>query len=100
VKIRSYLKRRWTGTFVGCVTILFTVGLARTHLEPPVAWGLFALGIASVAVLVANLYRTPCPNCSRPHGSTVFWINTGAVYDIFRCPHCDISLDKQMPGRS
>jgi len=98
--IRSYLKRRWTATFVGCTTILFAVGLARTHLEPQAAWAAFVLGIASVGLLVANLYRTPCPNCSRPLGGTAFWINTGAVYDIFKCPHCDISLDKPMPGHN
>jgi hypothetical protein len=100
VTIRSYLKRRWTGTFLGCITILFAVGLARTHLEARVAWAAFVLGITGVALLVANLYRTPCPNCSRPLGGTAFWINTGAVYDIFKCPYCGISLDKQMPGRS
>jgi hypothetical protein len=100
VTIRSYLKRRWTATFVSGMTIMFAVGIARTHLPTHIAWVALALGIAGVALLIRNLSRTPCPNCSRPMGSTAVWINRGTIDRINQCATCGISLDKQMPGRS
>ena len=98
VTIHDYLRRRGTATMIGSVTLLFAMGLARTHLEAQLAWSAFVLGIIAIAGLNWRLYRTECPNCSKPIGYTAFWTYKGVLDGINKCPHCDIAFDNPMPN--
>jgi hypothetical protein len=42
------------------------------------------------------LYRTPCPYCTKPLGIAALLIGNGAL--CYKCPHCGVSLDVQMPN--
>jgi hypothetical protein len=83
---------------IGSVTLLFAIGLARTHLEARLAWSFLVLGIIGIAVINWRLYRTPCPNCSKPIGATGFWTSRGVLDGVNKCPHCGIGFDREMPN--
>jgi hypothetical protein len=101
VTIRDYLKRRWGKIVLTSIGVLSVAALlAHGHLNDPViADAYWALGIAAVAMLGWNLYRTPCPKCSKPMGGTAAWVTRGRVGDHKRCPQCRVRLDDPIPER-
>ncbi|MEA3197398.1 MAG: hypothetical protein QOF32_1450, partial [Gammaproteobacteria bacterium] len=82
---------------LGSIAIIFVIGVAMQSVpKNSVPSNLFGmLGIIAVAGINWNLYRTQCPNCSKPMGGTAFWIMRAQLGGMNNCPHCAVSLDKQ-----
>jgi hypothetical protein len=97
VTIRSYLTRRWLRTWLGSMVVILALGVAmETVPKNSQLWNVLrALGIIVIAGLCWNLYRTRCPNCSKPMNSLVLF---GRLFTINKCPRCGISLDSQVPS--
>jgi hypothetical protein len=63
------------------------------------------LGPLAAAVylgLLWRLYQTPCLNCRQPLGmGALWWVSGGLAADYSpHCPHCDVSIDREIPGAS
>jgi hypothetical protein len=54
------------------------------------------LAFGAFALTVWRLYRTPYPYCAKPLGIAALLIGNGAL--CYKCPHCGVSLDVQMPN--
>jgi hypothetical protein len=98
--IRGYLQRRWIRSWLALIVLGAIFGISMEFVAKSGAlWNFLRLFAAIVFIWTNwNLYRTPCPNCSKPLGTTAFFIVSGVGAMTYKCPHCGISLDKQMPG--
>ncbi len=100
--IRKYLTRRYCGTGIVMIAFILGIGLLQAHTpNTPELHAVYRLlGIAGLAFLVWNLYRTPCLNCRKPLGTSALWWIGGGLTARYspRCPHCGVSIDSDLPG--
>jgi uncharacterized membrane protein YphA (DoxX/SURF4 family) len=98
--IRQYLIRRNDRYATLAVVFLLAVGIAAGYAPRILAVRIvFAMLVCVVlAAVFWSLFEIPCPNCGKPMGSVGFWVSLGrAGKSAARCPHCDISVDVDMP---
>ena len=102
MKIRQYLVRRNDRYATLAVVFLLAVGVAAGYAPRILAIRIvFALLVCVIlAAAFWSLFEIPCPNCGKPMGSVGFWVSLGRARETAsRCPHCDISVDAEMPKR-
>jgi hypothetical protein len=99
--IRQYLMRRCNRSVGGTIAFLVVAG-ALVSSGPRVFVMRFVFGVVIAAVVVAafwSLFEIPCPKCRKPMGRVGFWVANGRMVKTSpRCPHCDISVDEEIPG--
>jgi hypothetical protein len=97
VRLSSQYVRR-TGAFLiasGALVTIFTRGFVLR----------FACAVVILAVTLAafwSLFKILCPICRKPLGLIGFKVaNSGAASRRrpAHCPHCNVSLDNEMPKR-
>lgn len=100
--IRQYLKRRSDRHATLAFAFLLAVGVAMGY-APRIFAVRVAFAVLVCVVLAAafwSLFDIPCPNCGKPMGSIGFWVSLGRAGGVSaRCPHCDISVDAEVPKR-
>jgi hypothetical protein len=101
VTIRQYLMRRCSRAVTGTIAFLVVAG-ALVSSGPRVFVIRFVLAVVITAVVAAaiwSLFEIPCPNCRKPMGRVGFWVANGRMErTVPRCPHCDVSVDEEVPG--
>jgi hypothetical protein len=100
MRIRQYLIRRNDRYATLAVVFLLAVGIAAGY-APRILAVRIVFGVLVCVVLAAafwSLFEIPCPNCAKPMGSVGFWVSLGRARSVSRrCPHCDISVDAEVP---
>jgi hypothetical protein len=101
--IRQYLIRRNDRYATLAVGFLLAVGIAAGY-APRILAIRIVFGVLVCVVLAAafwSLFEIPCPNCGKPMGRIGFWVSLGRAPRVSpRCPHCDISVDAEVPHRA
>jgi hypothetical protein len=101
VTIRQYLMRRCSRVVGGTIAFLVAAG-ALVSCGPRAFAIRFALAVVMAAVVVAavwSLFEIPCPGCRKPLGRVGFWVANGRMVKTApRCPHCDVSIDGEVPN--
>jgi hypothetical protein len=101
VTIRQYLMRRCNRAVGGTIAFLLVAG-ALVSSGPRVFVIRFVFAVVIAAVVVAaiwSLFEIPCPNCRKPMGPVGFWVANGRMRKTAtRCPHCDVSVDEEVPA--
>lgn len=99
--IRQYLIRRSDRYATLAVAFLLAVGIAAGYAPRILAIRIvFALLVCVILVAAFwSLFEIPCPNCGKSMGSVGFWVSLGRARRVsVRCPHCDISVDAEIPN--
>jgi hypothetical protein len=98
--IRQYLKRRSDRFATLACVFLLIVGVVIGYAPRNIAIRIvFAVLVGAVlAAAFWSLFETPCPNCGKSMGRIGFWVSVGRK-SAERCPHCDISVDIDIPNR-
>jgi hypothetical protein len=100
VTIRQYLIRRNDRYATLAVVFLLAMGIAAGYAPRILAVRIVFAVLVCVVLTAAfcSLFEIPCPNCTKPMGSVGFWVSLGRTHDVaVRCPHCDISVDAEVP---
>jgi endogenous inhibitor of DNA gyrase (YacG/DUF329 family) len=100
--IRQYLIRRNDRYATLAVVFLLAVGIAAGYAPRILAIRIVFAVLVCVLLAAAfwSLFEIPCPNCGKPMGRVGFWVSLGrAQRASVRCPHCDISVDAEVPKR-
>jgi hypothetical protein len=96
---RQYLGRRWARTWLSILLVVLALGVlyaaAPRTTARNVVYGGFLVCVT--AVMLWNLARTRCLHCDRSLGSGALWWNALGSYYSARCPHCHISIDRDVP---
>jgi hypothetical protein len=103
MRIRQYLIRRSDRYATLAVVFLLAVGITAGFAPRILAIRIVFAILTGVILLAAfwSLFEIPCPNCGKPMGRIGFWVSLGgAGRESPRCPHCDISVDAEVPNRS
>jgi hypothetical protein len=98
--IRHYLIRRSDRYATLAVVFLLAVGVAAEYAPRILAIRIVFAVLVCVILAAAfwSLFEISCPNCGKPMGSVGFWVSLGRARAVsVRCPHCDISVDAEMP---
>jgi hypothetical protein len=99
--IRKYLIRRCTRLIYGVGAFLIVAAMLVTA-GPRIFVLRFVVAVLMSAVVAAafwSLFEIPCPNCWKTLGRVGFRVaHGGMTRNSPVCPHCGISVDKQMPG--
>jgi hypothetical protein len=98
--IRQILRRRSDRYATLAFAFLLVVGVVAGY-APRILTIRIVFGILVGVVLAAafwSLFEIPCPNCGKSMGSIGFWVSVGRK-SAERCPHCDISVDIDVPNR-
>jgi len=102
MNIRQYLVRRGDRYATLAVVFLLAVGIAAGYAPRILAIRIVFAVLVCVVLAAAfwSLFEIPCPNCGKPMGSVGFWVSLGRARRVsVRCPHCDISVDAEVPNR-
>ena len=101
--IRQYLRYRGNRSALAAIVILLLTGAVmspgpRNYVVRSIIGVLVA---ALVGAVFWGLFEIPCPNCRRSLGRVGFWVANGRMLDSSpRCPHCDISVDEEIPRKN
>lgn len=101
--IRQYLKRRSDRYSTGAFAFLLAAGIAMGYAPRILAIRIVFAILIGVILLAAfwSLFEIPCPNCRKPMGRVGFWVSLGRTGESAeRCPHCDVSVDVDVPKTS
>ena len=101
---RQFLRRRWNQTVFSAIALFAAAGLLQLFLvtdERTSDYFLRATVLLAFACLLWAQVRTPCLNCRRPIGmGALWWVNNPlTAQHTARCPHCNVSIDREMPDR-
>jgi len=100
--IRQYLIRRSDRYATLAAVFLLAVGIAAGYAPRILAIRIVFAVLVCVILAAAfwSLFEILCPNCGKPMGSVGLWVSLGRARRVsVRCPHCDISVDAEMPNR-
>ena len=100
MRIRQYLIRRNDRYATLAVVFLLAVGVAAGYAPRILAVRIVFAVLVCVVLAAAfwSLFEIPCPNCAKPMGSVGFWVSLGRARSVAqRCPHCEISVDAEVP---
>ena len=100
--IRQYLIRRGDRYATLAFAFLLAVGVAMGYAPRILAIRIVFAVLVGVVLAAAfwSLFEISCPNCGKPMGSIGFWVSLGRSRQVSaRCPHCDISVDAEVPNR-
>jgi hypothetical protein len=99
--IRQYLRYRGNRSALAAIVILLLTGAVmspgpRNYVVRSIIGVLIA---ALIGAIFWGLFEIPCPNCRRSLGRIGFWVANGRMCDSSpRCPHCDMSVDQEIPA--
>jgi hypothetical protein len=98
--IRQYLRRRTDRYLTYGVVFLLIIGALMSG--APRILGIRIIFAVLIGVVLAagfwSLVEIPCPNCLKSLGKVGFWFSLGRTRGVAtRCPHCNISIDADMP---
>jgi hypothetical protein len=98
--IRQYLKRRSDHYATLAAAFLLIVGVVIGYAPRILALRIVFAVLVGVVIAAAFwiLFETPCPNCGKSMGRVGFWVSVGRK-SAERCPHCDISVDVDVPEK-
>lgn len=98
--IRQYLTRRGDRYATLAFAFLLVAGVVTGYAPRILAVRIVFAVLVGVVLAAAfwSLFEIPCPNCGKSMGSTGFWVSVGRK-SAERCPHCDVSVDIEMPNR-
>ena len=98
--IRQYLRRRSDRYATLAFAFLLVVGVVAGYAPRILAIRIVFAVLVGVVLAAAfwSLVEIPCPNCGKSMGSIGFWVGVGRKA-AERCPHCDISVDIDVPNR-
>lgn len=100
--VRQYLMRRSDRYATLAVVFLLATGIAVGYSPRNLAIRIVFAVLVCVVLAAAfwSLFEIPCPNCAKPMGRVGFWVSLGRTgRGSERCPHCDISVDSEVPTR-
>lgn len=98
--IREYLKRRSDRCAALAFAFLLAAGVGLGYAPRILAIRIVFAVIVGVLLAAAfwSLFEIPCPNCGKTMGRVGFWVSLGRTGKSHeRCPHCDISVDVEVP---
>jgi len=98
--IRQHLRRRSDRYATLAFAFLLVVGVVAGYTPRILAIRIVFAVLVGVVLAAAfwSLFEIPCPNCRKSMGSTGFWVSMGRK-SAESCPHCDISVDIDVPNR-
>ena len=98
--IRQYLRRRSDRYATLAFAFLLVVGVVAGYAPRILAIRVVFAVLIGVVLAAAfwSLFEIPCPNCGKSMGRVGFWVGVGRK-SAERCPHCDISVDIDVPNR-
>ncbi len=99
---RQYLRGRWTGTVISAIALFAAEGILEHFLvdDGTTDYFLRATVLLAFACLLWNQARTPCLKCRKALGIGALWwvMSHQGARNPPRCPHCSLSIDRDIPN--
>ncbi len=92
--------RRWWLSLLTFIGVLLAIGIFQAYHLNQEDLVCRALAVVALGTALIRVYRTRCLNCGNELGlKGIRWAANAPFYQNFspRCPHCDVSIDREAP---